>query len=68
MLDYAKIVLLGVNFSEKLFKKELIKIVSWTEPHEISALKIYTLEKYYDTYPEILEVVFVREKATDHYS
>jgi CTP:phosphocholine cytidylyltransferase-like protein len=62
MLEYAKVVLLGVCFWEALFSKELKKIIGWAKPHEKLELKKYIYEKYYKMYPKIIDDLFADEQ------
>ncbi len=64
MIEYAKIVLWGVSFEKRLFRKELHKIASWCDSRELLSLKKYCYEKYYEMFPEIVDEVFAhRTKA-----
>ena len=65
MLEYAKVVLLGVCFRELLFKKELIKIISWSQPHEKPEIKRYVYDKYYYMYPDTIDEIFFERKEKE---
>lgn len=59
MIEYAKVVLWGVSFEQKLFRKELHKIAGWCDSAELPNLKKYCYEKYYDMFPDIVDEVFL---------
>ncbi len=65
MIEYAKVVLLGVCSWKVLFQKELTKIILWSQPSEKSELKRYVYEKYYDVYPEIIDKIFLADKKME---
>lgn len=58
MIEYAKVILWGVSFWKGLFKKELEKIMQWSDNKEIIELRNYCYEKYSDMHPDVLEEVF----------
>jgi hypothetical protein len=58
MLEYAKVILPKVSFSRHLFKKELMKCLSWIEPGEVSDLHDWCYENFGDIYPDILDEAF----------
>jgi hypothetical protein len=58
MIDYAKIILPKVSFSEYLFKKELVKCVQWVEADEVQELYEWCYMNFKDLYADILEEVF----------
>lgn len=62
MIEYAKIVLWGVSFYKNLFRKELNKIIGWSDHSEYLQLKKYCYNKYYDIHPEIIDEVFAYNK------
>ena len=58
MLDYAKIILPKVSFSEELFKKELSKCIKWVEGDELQQLHDWCYKNFKNNYAEILDEVF----------
>jgi hypothetical protein len=58
MLDYAKIILPKVSFSEELFKKELIKCVKWVDIKEVRELHDWCYSNFQDKYARVLDEVF----------
>lgn len=62
MIEYAKVILWGVSFWKALFKKELQKIIEWSNPDELYELRKYCYEKYSDMHPDVLDEVFVTGK------
>lgn len=62
MIEYAKVILWGVSFWESLFRKELLKIVSWSNNEELAELRKYCYDKYSDMYPHVLDEVFATGK------
>ena len=58
MLEYAKVILPKVSFSEELFRKELMKCVNWVEPDEINKLQDWCNSQFQDKYADILKEVF----------
>ena len=64
MIEYAKVILWGVSFWKALFKKELEKIIQWSDPVELTEIRNYCYEKYNDMHPDVLEEVFTTEKVS----
>ena len=58
MLEYAKIILPKVSYSEELFRKELSKCIHWIEPEQIQKLYLWCVENFNEMYPDILNEVF----------
>jgi len=58
MLDYAKIILPKVSFSEELFKKELIKCIKWVEANEVQQLHDWCYKNFKNKHAKILDEVF----------
>lgn len=58
MIEYAKVILWGVSFWKALFKKELKKIITWSNSTELAELRKYCYDKYYDMHPDVLDEVF----------
>jgi hypothetical protein len=61
MIEYAKVSLLGVSLWKALFKKELLKIIEWSNEEELDELQRYCYEKYSDMHADILAEVFPSE-------
>ncbi|MFW6369796.1 MAG: hypothetical protein ACOC10_01165 [Bacteroidota bacterium] len=64
MIEYAKVILWGVSFWEVLFKKELEKIVHWSDEEELAELRKYCYDKYSDMHPDVLNEVFGTSKIS----
>ena len=58
MLDYAKIILPKVSFSEELFKKELSKCIKWVETEEVQELHDWCYKNFKKKYANVLDEVF----------
>ena len=58
MLDYAKIILPKVSFSEELFKKELNKCIKWVEADEVQELHDWCYKNFKNKFAVILDEVF----------
>ncbi len=58
MIEYAKVILPKVCFWENLFKKELLKCVSWTEINEMNELRTWCYNTFGAMHPEILDEAF----------
>ncbi len=58
MLDYAKIILPNVSFSEELFKKELSKCIKWVENEEMQELHDWCYKNFREKYAHVLDEVF----------
>ena len=58
MLEYAKVILPKLCFSEELFQKELIKCINWVEQDERESLQKWVAENFADEFPEIIENAF----------
>jgi hypothetical protein len=63
MIEYAKVILWGVSFWEVLFKKELEKIIEWSDDEELAELAKYCYDKYSDMHPDVLNEVFATSKV-----
>lgn len=59
MIDYAKVILPKVSFSQQLFRKELTKCVKWVETQDdLDELKTWCRAQFGKLYPDILDDVF----------
>jgi len=58
MIEYAKIILPKVSFSEELFRKELNKCIHWVEPDQVQKLYLWCFENFNEMYPDVLNEVF----------
>lgn len=57
MFEYQKIILQKVNFSNELFKEELIKSIKYLQHDELGKFKYWVIDNFYHThYNEINEV------------
>lgn len=65
MMEYAKVILWGVSFWKALFKKELIKIIKWSNSTEHAELRNYCYEMYSDMHPDVLDEVFITSKVPE---
>ena len=63
MLEYAKIILPKVSFSEDLFRKELGKCINWVEPEQLPDLFDWSYANFKTVYPEILADCFANVAA-----
>ena len=64
MIEYAKVMLPKVCYNPALFRKELIKCVSWIEnPVELQELLIWCVENFKDIHPMIIDEVFAHSAA-----
>ena len=58
MFEYQKIILQNVNFSNKLFKEELIKSVEYIQHDELVNFRNWVIDNFYHThFNEINEVI-----------
>ncbi len=64
MIEYAKVILWGVSFWKVLFKKELEKIIEWSDVSELSEIRKYCYDKYSDMHPDVLDEVFATRKVS----
>lgn len=64
MIEYAKVILWGVSFWEGLFRKELEKIIAWSDEKELAELRNYCYDKYVDIHPDVLNEVFGTSKVS----
>ena len=58
MLEMTKIVLRKVSFDRSLFRKELVKALSWLKKDEILVLKTWCLVTFAGKYDEVILEVF----------
>ena len=62
MLELQKLVLMNVCNNSKLFKKELRKSLAWLNSAELTKLRIWLRENFWDTRrDDILEVLYPAE-------
>ena len=57
MLEYCKIVLNGVHEDKKLFRKELIKSMSWLNTDEQTQFAAWVREKFNHQHSEIIDEI-----------
>jgi len=55
MLEHQKIVLNGVKDNEYLFSKELKKSLAWLNSHELTQLRKWLKENFWDTHKTIIQ-------------
>jgi hypothetical protein len=60
MIEYAKVILPKVSFNKLLFKKELMKCISWMNPVERFELKQWCFNTFYPQYRDVLDEVFTQ--------
>lgn len=65
MLEHQIIVLRGVSHDRYLFRKELLKSMSWLNAEDQSSLIRWIGENYQSRYPEILKEVISQTKKLD---
>lgn len=65
MLEHQIIVLRGVSHDKYLFRKELLKSMSWLNAEDQSSLIRWIGENYQSRYPEILKEVISQAKKLD---
>jgi hypothetical protein len=58
MIEYAKVILPKVTFNKFLFRKELMKCISWMKPSERRELKIWCFMTFSNQYPDVLNEAF----------
>jgi len=58
MLEHQIVVIENVMENADLFRKELEKSIKWLNEYEISLLKQYLINKYYQKHGEIINEVF----------
>lgn len=63
MIDYAKVILPKVSFSEELFRKELVKCINWIGTEELDELKQWCYQNFGAMYPKILDDAFAHIAA-----
>ncbi len=57
MLEHQKIVLKGVSGDKRLFKKELLKSLTWLNAHELTQLRLWLRENFYHQHSDIIKEV-----------
>ena len=65
MLEHQIIVLRGVSHDKYLFRKELLKSLSWLNAEDQSNLFRWVCENYLSHHPEILKEVINQAKKLD---
>lgn len=63
MMEYARVILPKVCFSRELFRKELLKCISWVGDSELKSLKEWCYENFKEIYPDILAEAFQMQAA-----
>lgn len=58
MLEFCKKVLEKVSFDKHLFKKELLKAISWVKTDELELLRRWCLIKFGNLYQQLIEDSF----------
>lgn len=58
MLDYVKMILLKVSFSETLFEKELRKSIKMLVPNEVPDFRDWCYQQFFRIYRKVLKRVF----------
>ena len=58
MLEHQKIVLSGVEDHSQLFKKELLKSLSWLDDNEQDSLEKWVRKNYYQMHSKAIDEVF----------
>lgn len=60
MMEYAKVILPKVSFSQDLFEKELLKCIGWTNDNgkELEELRDWCYDQFGTIYPDILDDAF----------
>jgi hypothetical protein len=58
MIEYAKVILPKVTFNKFLFRKELLKCISWMKPSERGELKRWCFLNFSNQYPDVLDEAF----------
>ncbi|KAF0239147.1 MAG: hypothetical protein FD181_532 [Prolixibacteraceae bacterium] len=58
MLEYAKVILPKVSFSQDLFTKELIKCIGWVEENQRDELYAWCYENFNEIYPDVISKAF----------
>ena len=59
MLEYQKIILQKVSFSNELFKEELIKSMRFLHPEELGRFKDWVIYNFFHTHFEEIKEVFL---------
>lgn len=57
-MEYAKVVLPNVSSNKKLFKKELLKCLSWIDKNEIAEFIKWCYQRFSRQHPDILAEAF----------
>lgn len=58
MFEMSKEILQKVSFDRTLFKKELMKSISWIKKDELTALKIWCLATFGHVYKDVIFEAF----------
>lgn len=56
MLEHQKMILRAVSDNEELFKKEVIKALTWLKPREKSIFRKWLRKNYLQQYPDLVEL------------
>jgi len=63
MLELCKEILVKVAFDRFLFRKELVKAVSWINSDEIKQFETWTRENFGKKYPDEIDLAFKLKKV-----
>lgn len=58
MLELQKLVLNNLSDQNDLFKKELYKSIAWLNQHELTELRKWLRQEYWNTHKDIIKEVF----------
>ena len=57
MLEYSKTVLKGVHEDKFLFRKELIKSLSWLKPEDQEKLQAWVRQNFFSEHADVIEEI-----------
>ncbi|NBC82981.1 MAG: hypothetical protein GVY19_06320 [Bacteroidetes bacterium] len=58
MLEHQKLILQQVSNDPELFRKEVLKSISWLPSYEIIKLHTWLRQNYYASYKELISDIF----------
>jgi hypothetical protein len=64
MLEHQKMVLTNVAYNDDLFRKELLKSLAWLNSNDLTSLRVWLRENYWNTHQEIIQDILYPYRVT----
>lgn len=64
MLEHQKMVLKNVAYNNDLFRKELLKSLAWLNSNDLTQLRVWLRENYWNIHREIIQDIMYPYRVT----